>query len=66
MFQVVLGQDGDDYVGGDAKDLIEAMEIADGYARQVNERPVAEKTTYIYVLTPSGERINVPYQTLNS
>ena len=65
MFQVVLGQDGDDYVGGSAKDLVKAMEIADGYAKQINEQPIAERTTYIYVLTPAGERINVPYQTLS-
>ena len=66
MFKVVLGQDGDDYEGGSANDLVEAMEIANGYARQVNERPIAERTTYIYVLSPSGERINVPYKTLSN
>lgn len=66
MFQVVLGQDGDDFVGGSAKDLVRAMEIADRFAKQINKRPVAERTTYIYLLTPSGERINVPYQTFNA
>lgn len=66
MFHVVLGQGGDDYVGGSAKDLVKALEVADRYARQVNERPVDKRTTYIYVLTPSGEHINVPYQTLSN
>ena len=65
MFQGILGQDGDDYVGGSAKDLAKTMEIADGYARRINERPIAEHTTYIYVLTPADKRINVPYQTLS-
>ena len=64
MFQVVLGQDGDDFVGGSAENLVKAMEIANGYAKKANERPLAQSTTYIYILTPSGERINIPYQTL--
>lgn len=65
LFQIVLGQDGDDYVGGSAEDLIKAMEIANNFAKKVNGRPIASNTTYIYVLTPAGDRINVPYQTIS-
>lgn len=64
MFSVVMGQDGDDYEAAAVPNLLQALESANHFARQINQRAISQSTTYIYILTPDGQRINYPYQTL--
>ena len=54
-FTIMLGQDGDDYIGGTAKSLIEAKTAADDFAGKIP----AGSTTYIYILTPNKKRIDI-------
>jgi hypothetical protein len=58
MFQVILGQEGDDYVGSSRKSLSEAVKDAEMFLKQLGENKLG---TYIYILTPDGTRLYPPW-----
>lgn len=54
-YQVILGQEGDDYDGGAGDTLDEAIGIARRWYDQIK---AAHAPTYIYIEKPDGERID--------
>lgn len=54
-YQVILGQDNDDYVGGETSTLDEAVHIARRYYDQIKKGLLP---TYIYIVKPDGERLD--------
>jgi hypothetical protein len=58
MFEVILGQEGDDYVGSSRRNLTEAIKDAEMFLKQLGENKLG---TYIYISTPEGTRLNPPW-----
>ncbi|MDO8516025.1 MAG: hypothetical protein Q7S28_02120 [bacterium] len=60
MFKVYLGQDGADAFYGKAKILAEALKMAKKLDKKTTD-PIRSRS-YIFIVTPKGKRISVPYK----
>lgn len=62
MYQVVLGQDNDDFVGAESDDPWEAKRAAEDWLKKIKKNGAS---TYVYIVTPAGSRVYPPFEMSN-